>query len=301
MTLYILRLPVALILASYAISIASAGGNCGGASRCCPGRDASCLGAPDLKGHGGHCYCDEGCLETGDCCDDYKKTCNVKVVDCEVSKWSEWGRCDAMCGKGKQTRKRIITRHPSPGGARCGQLEQKRNCLGTRCSRRYLRYKNPIRETAGLLPAKFLRRYQKPKWDVRQNLFKHSEMEKIMAPAQIGKHGLTAVMTNDIAQGYQSDQPPNTQYCIVFELTKVTKACRMDRDFHKMKKGSEMCAICPSAAKRQSLGGRCKGHGVDSELTRWRSTVKPKCHGKWRRLYQVGDCPCKTGADFIFV
>ena len=65
--------------------------------------------------------------------------------------------------------------------------------------------------------------------------------------------------------------------------------------------GSEMCAICPSAAKRQSLGGRCKGHGVDSELTRWRSTVKPKCHGKWRRLYQVGDCPCKTGADFIFV
>ena len=67
------------------------------------------------------------------------------MVDCEVSKWSEWGRCDAMCGKGKQTRRRIITRHPSPGGARCGQLEQKRNCLGTRCSRRYLRYKNPIR------------------------------------------------------------------------------------------------------------------------------------------------------------
>ena len=76
----------------------------------------------------------------------------ISVVDCEVSKWSEWGRCDAMCGKGKQTRKRIITRHPSPGGARCGQLEQKRNCLGTRCSRRYLRYKNPIRgesETKG--------------------------------------------------------------------------------------------------------------------------------------------------------
>ena len=65
-------------MASSAISIAAAGGSCSGASRCCPGRDASCLGAPDLKGRGGHCYCDEGCLETGDCCADYKKTCNVK-------------------------------------------------------------------------------------------------------------------------------------------------------------------------------------------------------------------------------
>ena len=76
--LHFCRIPVALILSSFTMSITAAGGSCGGASRCCPGRDASCLGAPDLKGRGGHCYCDEGCLETGDCCDDYKKTCNVK-------------------------------------------------------------------------------------------------------------------------------------------------------------------------------------------------------------------------------
>lgn len=65
--------------------------------------------------------------------------------------------------------------------------------------------------------------------------------------------------------------------------------------------GRQMCALCPADAKRKSLGDRCQGHGVDSKLTRWRSTVKPRCHGKWRRIYEVGNCPCKAGPDFIFV
>ena len=40
--------------------------------------------------------------------------------------------------------------------------------------------------------------------------------------------------------------------------------------------GQKMCTFCSRDAKRPSLGGRCKGHGVDSVLTRWRSTVFPK-------------------------
>ena len=52
----------------------SSEGSCSLAGRCCSGRDSSCYG------RGGHraCYCDEGCLETGDCCKDYKQTCEVK-------------------------------------------------------------------------------------------------------------------------------------------------------------------------------------------------------------------------------
>ena len=65
--------------------------------------------------------------------------------------------------------------------------------------------------------------------------------------------------------------------------------------------GSRMCALCPEDARRKNLGDRCKGHGVDSRLTRWRSTVQPKCHGKWRRVYETRNCPCKAGPDFIFV
>ena len=26
-----------------------------------------------------------------------------------------------------------------------------------------------------------------------------------------------------------------------------------------------------------------------------------RCHGKWRRVFEMSDCPCKNGADFIFV
>ena len=62
-----------------------------------------------------------------------------------------------------------------------------------------------------------------------------------------------------------------------------------------------MCALCPVDARRDSLGGRCRGHGVDSQPTRWRSTVQPKCHGKWKRVHELSDCPCQQGPDFVFV
>ncbi len=63
-----------------------------------------------------------------------------------------------------------------------------------------------------------------------------------------------------------------------------------------------MCALCPEDARRENLGDRCRGHGVDSQLTRWRSTVHPKCHGKWRRIYEAKECPCGRGnPDYVFV
>ena len=66
------------------------------------------------------------------------------VVNCEVSKWSKWSSCDRSCGKGVQSRTRLIVQHPSPGGKRCPTLSQNRACLGNRCSTTYKKYKNPI-------------------------------------------------------------------------------------------------------------------------------------------------------------
>ena len=71
--------------------------------------------------------------------------------------------------------------------------------------------------------------------------------------------------------------------------------------FLNVSSGQQMCALCPEDAKRENLGGRCRGHGVDSKLTRWRSTVHSKCHGKWKRVQETRNCPCKKGPDFIFV
>ena len=67
------------------------------------------------------------------------------VVDCQLSAWSEWSSCDRSCGKGVQSRTRVIVQHPSPGKPPCGSLDQKRGCLGTRCSRKDRKYKSPIR------------------------------------------------------------------------------------------------------------------------------------------------------------
>ena len=48
-------------------------------SRCCPGRDSSCYVSNGPNSYSRrHCYCDEGCLETGDCCSDYKEVCAVR-------------------------------------------------------------------------------------------------------------------------------------------------------------------------------------------------------------------------------
>ena len=62
-------------------------GQCAMADRCCVGRDSSCVVHGLQKSYGGYggaamvdepCYCDEGCLETGDCCSDYQQICNVE-------------------------------------------------------------------------------------------------------------------------------------------------------------------------------------------------------------------------------
>lgn len=282
-------------------------GQCGLAENCCVGRDSSCV-VHGRQTNGkivrDACYCDEGCLDTGDCCSDYEAICNAELLECQLSSWSEWSKCDRRCGKGVQSRSRVIVQHPSPGMPPCETLEQKRVCQGTRCSRRDRKFKSPIRETAGLLPAKYFEQRYKTDYEVRANLFEHQKKLSQKPNWNI----------NSIEDGYQADQPygamdhsadhfqtkPN-EYCIVFELAKVTKACRSDKDFYKMQKGQQMCALCPSDAQRESLGGRCKGHGVDSHLTKWRSTFKPKCHGKWRRVKEMRECPCLSGPDYVFI
>jgi len=275
-------------------------GQCAMAERCCMGRDSSCV-VNGLQQSTGKfvdepCYCDEGCLDTGDCCSDYKQICDVQVVECKLSSWSEWSGCDRKCGKGVQSRSRVIVQHPSAGRPPCKPLEQKKGCMGTRCSKRD-KYKNPIRETAGLLPARYFEQRYKPDWDVRENLFEHQKSQKYSNHWSI----------NAIEDGYQSDQPMGSfetepeEYCIVFELSKVTKSCTFDKDFYKMRKGQQMCALCPSDAQRENLGGRCKGHGVEERTTKWRSTFKPKCRGKWRRVREMSECPCLNGPDYVFV
>ena len=70
------------------------GGKCGIPENCCTGRDSSCfVNNGETPGNDNElisfdnsisepCYCDEGCLETGDCCPDYEAVCTFEGKNC---------------------------------------------------------------------------------------------------------------------------------------------------------------------------------------------------------------------------
>ena len=60
------------------------------------------------------------------------------VIDCQVSDWSDWSKCDVACGIGSSTRTREVLRPESNGGRQCPALEESRSCRATKCSTRTL-------------------------------------------------------------------------------------------------------------------------------------------------------------------
>ena len=53
--------------------------------------------------------------------------------DCIVTGWSEWSRCDKLCGTGSQTRTRFITTKPANGGVECPSLVELKSCNTMPC------------------------------------------------------------------------------------------------------------------------------------------------------------------------
>lgn len=254
-------------------------GSCRAAKKCCDGKDADCVvqKAPlnaiieDLNDE--PCYCDHGCLDVGDCCPDFKDYCGV--IDCQVSDWSSWTKCDVACGIGTSVRTREILRPESNGGVQCPSLEEKKTCKASQCSKRRLDKISALRETAMLLPGKYApnkRGNSEPnkKYDVRSNLRSYRKKE-------------------------------GQRYCVVFKVDKAMKSCRKNKETFELQRGNQVCVQCDSKAQRGHLGGRCTGHGADGKRTRFKNILTPRCHGKWTRVEITGECPCKNGPDFIFV
>merc|ERR1719183_859759 len=55
------------------------------------------------------------------------------VVNCEVSEWGAWSKCDAKCGGGSQTRSRKVTVEPQNGGMKCPSLTDEQDCNTHAC------------------------------------------------------------------------------------------------------------------------------------------------------------------------
>jgi len=270
-----------LILATLSSLVSAGKGSCRAARKCCDGKDSECIVQKedinsvieDYSDYGEPCYCDHGCLDVGDCCPDFKDYCGV--IDCQVSEWSSWSKCNVACGTGTSIRRRQIIRPESNGGVQCPPLEEKRTCKASQCSKRRLDKISALRETAMLLPGKYAPKTRgnsvANKYDVRSNL-------RSYVPPEEGQ-----------------------SYCIVFRVDKAMKACLRERDTNDLKYGNTVCVQCNDKAQRDHLGGRCQGHGTDSKRTRFKNILTPKCHGKWTRLEITDDCPCKNGPDFVFV
>lgn len=200
------------------------------------------------------------------------------MVNCEVSNWGPWSKCDADCGPGMMGRQRFILKSPQNGGEHCPDLVQKRGCAGTRCEGTS-RNEKALKETALLLSGKFSKmRTMNDTQDIRKNL-------RLRYPKDPAKER-------------------SQQYCVVFEVTKSHHKCSpLGEDATKLKKGERVCVACETAAMRKHLGYRCKGHGVDGKSTRWAALDASSCHGRWIKISEHSSCPCSTAAvpDFIFV
>ncbi|KAI1285642.1 Somatomedin-B and thrombospondin type-1 domain-containing protein [Halotydeus destructor] len=261
-------------------------GSCREARLCCQGRDASCQvqntrinSIIEALGEERSCFCDHGCLATGDCCPDYKQTCGVQ--DCVVSDWSDWSDCDVSCGVGTSTRNRRVLRQPQNGGQECPETTQKRSCHGFNCEPSTRATLKASRETALILASRYSSlRVRNESRDITWNL-------KLAYPKDPVKES-------------------SHEYCVVFEVTKTRKGCEIALDnaaSRTLQVGSQVCVACQSAAWRKHLGYRCHGHGVDDRQTRWTSIAGNNCHGRWVRQGAYEQCPCHADGhpDFIFV
>ncbi|KPI99079.1 RPE-spondin [Papilio xuthus] len=255
--------------------------SCRDANLCCPGRDSSCV---VQKAHQNAiiddvsdkpCYCDHACLKLGDCCPDFRETCGV--TDCVISEWGPWSECDTGCGSGSMQRSRRVLQAAARGGRHCPDLIQRRACQAHHACAPDSDI--PLREeSAMILPGSLsVSRHSNDTVDIRKNL-------RLRNP----------------------DDPESNshrEYCVQFEVLKVSKACHLDSDYKALREGDTVCVMCETAALRRDLKWRCAGHGVAGHATRFYALVAPHCHGKWLRTKQDldkrGDC-CSS-PDFIFV
>jgi thrombospondin type 1 repeat protein len=122
---------------------------CAGQCQTCQGPDWTCkgdnglCGGGQVCGSGGSCTCPSGdlpcgngCCKAGEICQGgATKTCAAMAtpVDCKVTDWGPWSRCNKDCGGGTQSRSRTVTA-PAQNGGQCPALTATQDCNVQACA-----------------------------------------------------------------------------------------------------------------------------------------------------------------------
>uniref|UniRef100_A0A7E5A2E4 SMB domain-containing protein n=1 Tax=Panagrellus redivivus TaxID=6233 RepID=A0A7E5A2E4_PANRE len=211
------------------------------------------------------CFCDETCVQYGDCCSDYTYVC--APTDCKVSDWSPWTECKSYqgnCGQGRQDRVRKVTNSATHGGMPCPALLEARACH-VECDT-----KEPTRERNGkdkttvalLLPYKY--------HDAR----KAYKVPKKLIPLR-----------------------NHTTYCGVYKLGWVNRNCVEKELKSQLKRGTEICSECQPEAQYHRQQPRCASDLQDGEKGLWKVIGPPSCYGFWFKVKTIQDCTCSINPE----
>uniref|UniRef100_A0AC35G243 SMB domain-containing protein n=1 Tax=Panagrolaimus sp. PS1159 TaxID=55785 RepID=A0AC35G243_9BILA len=200
------------------------------------------------------CFCDELCVQYGDCCSDYTYVC--PPTDCQVSQWGEWSKCEAYqttCGQGRQERKRVVTIPPAHGGMPCLPLVEARACF-KECP--VVKQKD-ITTVALLLPYKY-----------------HEARKSYRHPKEI------------------IPKRNHTNYCVTYKLGWVNRNC-VEKEFKStLFRGTEICAECQPEAQYHRQTPRCASDLDDGQKGYWKLIGPPSCYGIWYRKERIDNCYC---------
>jgi len=278
---------ISVLMVAVAWSTGGAEAGCASSSLCCRQHNNTCVAnGPRLKSPTSEtCYCDEYCLNTGDCCTDFSSVC--RPVDCRLGDWNDWEDCNTQCGRGVMTRKRRVIVDARNGGKPCGSVSERRLCWGTNC--KVARSTNggnveEQRETGKIIPSVYgswrsNKMYDPFKDPLRSNLYE-----------EYHKHNLVT----------------RPMYHTMYEVVRSSPICGAKfapQWARALKKGASICVECQQFAMHKRLGVRCKGHGALQKETRWDAVITPGCHGIWtmKSAANNGPCPASKEQAFIFI
>ncbi|KAM9859358.1 somatomedin-B and thrombospondin type-1 domain-containing protein [Aulostomus maculatus] len=260
---------VSLLCVGVSLLVVGCQSSCRDAGLCCSGRDSSCTSKgwrPDRTY--GTCYCDQTCVSTMDCCQDYETAC--PAVSCEVSEWTEWSGCAEPCKATVRRRSRTIQRERLNAGKPCPNLEEQAGCV------EYWSEQGLCHNS--LVPAL-----------ITTGGYGNARRKREIPDGSDITGYCVQFQLKSITNGCKQSAGPHTRW------------------MQYLREGHYVCVECQPPALAVGLK-RCVGDGEKNSgeedrrpALQWQAVGNPQCRGVWRRVGRLEACSCPTALSFLFI